>query len=312
MKAKPNYTDLLSQFQKGDLRALGKLISLAENLDPAVYEVLEKTFKPSKQSKVFGVTGVPGAGKSSLLSGFIRCIREQNQKVAVVAVDPVSPFSGGSILGDRIRLTSHFNDPEVYIRSLSTRGRLGGISLATEQAVHLLMAFGFDWILVETVGVGQSEVDIRNIADLTTVVLVPEWGDSIQALKSGIIEIGDLFIVNKADREGAQKIVSELENTLQLSGRSDIKVLPTTALEPLQVAEVFKAIQDLFEEKTSFIEGKRKNRTLGTAREVIKLYLDQELETWITGEQSLQQNPNPYLSIQSFLKKYPAGSLFKK
>ncbi len=312
MKTKPNYTELLTRFQNGDLRALGRLISLAENQDPAVYQVLEKIYSPSKKTKVFGLTGVPGAGKSSLISGFIKQIREEKLKVAVIAVDPVSPFSGGSILGDRIRLSAHFNDPDVYIRSLSTRGRLGGISLATEQAVHLAMAFGFDWVLVETVGVGQSEVDIRNIADLTSVVLVPEWGDSIQALKSGIIEIGDLFIVNKSDREGADKIVMELENTLHMAGKTDVKVKPTSALDDTKVCEVYNEIKTLFAAKASYIEQKRKLRSFGTAKDVIQLYLLKELENWLSDNHSLETHTNPYETIQSFQKKYPPGSLLKK
>lgn len=312
MKAKPNYSELVERFEKKDLRALGKLISLAENLDPAVYACLEKVFNPSAKAHVFGLTGVPGAGKSSLVSGFIDCIRKEKKKVAVVAVDPVSPFTGGSVLGDRIRLSQHFNDPDVYIRSLSTRGRLGGISLATEQAVHLLMAFGFDWILVETVGVGQSEVDIRKLADLTSVVLVPEWGDSIQALKSGILEIGDFFIVNKADREGAERIVSEIENALQLAGKADIKVKSTSALSADKVAEVYGEIKKLFSEKASAIAEKRKERQVGAAIDVIELYLLRELENWVSETQSSEKHRNPYQTIQGFLKKYPSGSLFQK
>lgn len=312
MKNKPNYSELLESFKKGDLRALGRLISLAENQDPAVYQVLEKIYSPKKSAKIFGLTGVPGAGKSSLISGFINQIRQEKLKVAVIAVDPVSPFSGGSILGDRIRLASHFNDPDVFIRSLSTRGRLGGISLATEQAVHLAVAFGFDWILVETVGVGQSEVDIRNIADLTAVVLVPEWGDSIQALKSGIIEIGDLFIVNKSDREGADKIVMELENTLHLAGKIDVKVKATSALDNAKVLEVYQEIKNLFEVKATKTQEKRIRRAFGTAKDVIQLYLLKELEAWLSENHNLDEKSNPYTTIQEFQKKHPPGSLFKK
>ena len=162
----------LAAFRKKEVRALSRFISRAEDRDPTLYPVLAELFSETGKANVIGITGPPGAGKSSLVNAFVKFAREEKKSVAVIAVDPVSPFTGGALLGDRIRLLDHFNDPNVYIRSLSTRGKLGGLSLATREVVHLADAYGFDYVLIETVGVGQSEVDIRNLADLTLVVQI--------------------------------------------------------------------------------------------------------------------------------------------
>lgn len=205
--------DILESFNNREIRALSRLISKAENRETeSLYEILASLYTKLGRAKRVGFTGPPGAGKSSLISRLIQIARNKKETAAVVAVDPVSPFTGGALLGDRIRLSDHYNDPGVYIRSLSTRGKLGGLSLATREVTHLLDAFGFDRIFIETVGVGQSEVEVRKMVPLTVVVLVPESGDAIQTLKAGILEVGNLFVVNKSDRGGADKVGHRTEN----------------------------------------------------------------------------------------------------
>lgn len=300
---------LIEKFKKGDLRALSRLISLCENKDPNALEPLSKLFIKSGHAKIYGITGPPGAGKSSLLNHFIHKLREEKKRVAVIAVDPTSPFTGGSLLGDRIRLSEHFNDPDVYIRSLSTRGKLGGLSLATQEAVALLDAFGFDVILIETVGVGQSEVDIKNIAQVTLVVLVPESGDAVQALKAGILEIGDVFVVNKAEREGSEKVVRELKQILELSHKDPSFVLSSTALDSFSAKKVFIELEKIWEKNKKHILTKRKNTKLEITRSWVEDHLAREVIHWI--KKNEKKIKNPYEWILKFQKKYPKGKLLR-
>jgi LAO/AO transport system kinase len=209
-------TDLLQRFHSGDRRALARAITWAENATPEAGELIRATFPHTGRAHVIGITGPPGAGKSTLVDRLATRFRQLGQTVAIVAVDPTSPFSGGAILGDRIRMQRTLSDPGVFMRSLASRGHLGGVSVATGDVVGLLDAFGFDVILVETVGAGQSEVEIMQLAHTTCVVLIPGMGDDIQAIKAGILEIGDVFAVNKADREGADRTVMEIEMMLDL------------------------------------------------------------------------------------------------
>jgi len=292
-----------------ELRRLSRLISLAENQDPSVPEELAGVFGKIGRAKVVGITGPPGAGKSSLTSGLIRNLRKKGLKVAVVAVDPVSPFTGGALLGDRIRLVDHFNDPDVFIRSLSTRGKLGGLSLATRQVVHLLDAFGFDFVLIETVGVGQSEVDIRKIADVTAVVLVPEWGDAIQTLKAGLLEIGDVFVVNKADREGADKLATELKNMLHFSKRDDISVLLTSTLQPDTVEKFEAALHDFLDKHKATVEKRRKESARDTVVELLDTHFQSQLRAWVESQSQAKGIQNPYEFVKSFLQKNPLGKI---
>lgn len=298
----------VEDFKKGDLRTLARLITLCEDGDKTVLDSLSEIFNLTGHAKVIGITGPPGAGKSTLINTFVRLIRKKQQKVAVLAVDPVSPFSGGALLGDRIRLTDHFNDPQVFIRSVSTRGKLGGLSLATRQGITLLDKFGFDVIIVETVGVGQSEVDVRKIADVTLVALVPEWGDSIQALKAGILEIADIFVVNKSDREGADRIETELKNILHIAGRDETPVLKTSFNDLSTVEKLFEAVENYLIQKAKVIEKKRSDIAGETALELLENWVMQEAKTWLRS--SAQKNPNPYEIVKQFRKKFPEGTLF--
>lgn len=208
--------ELWRRFQEGDPRALARALTLVESGHPAGRELLKRV-RGKGRAKVVGVTGSPGAGKSTLTDRLILGARKRGERVAVLAVDPSSPFSGGAILGDRIRMMRHHQDPGVYIRSMASRGALGGLAGATVAALSLLEAFGFDRIFVETVGVGQSEVDIARVADTTLLVLTPAAGDAVQAFKAGVMEIADVFAVNKFDLPGGERIVQELKSALELS-----------------------------------------------------------------------------------------------
>ncbi len=202
----------------GEARAVARAISVVENQRPEARELLAALFPHAGGALVVGVTGPPGAGKSSLVDRMTARLRAAGRTVGIVAVDPTSPFSGGAILGDRIRMQSHATDPGVFIRSMATRGHLGGLAATTGQVLTVLAASGKDVILVETVGVGQDEVEIVGTADVSLVVLVPGLGDEVQALKAGIMEIADVFVVNKADREGVERVVAEIRSMLMMAG----------------------------------------------------------------------------------------------
>jgi GTPase len=210
---------LVGRAREGDARAVGRLISLVENghRQPELAALLAPY---SGTAEVVGLTGAPGVGKSTTTAELVRALREQDRRVGVIAVDPSSPFTGGAILGDRIRMQQHATDPRVYIRSMSSRGHLGGLAAATPQAVRVLEGAGCEVILVETVGVGQAEVAVASLADTTVVVLAPGLGDAVQAAKAGILEIGDVFVVNKADRDGATATYHDIQGMIGLAERA--------------------------------------------------------------------------------------------
>jgi LAO/AO transport system kinase len=222
---------LAERFTAGDVRALARTISLVERSDPAAADVLARLRSVSgRQPRRLGLTGAPGAGKSSLVSALIGAARRAGRSVAVLAVDPSSPFSGGALLGDRLRMDDHLLDPHVFVRSMGARGRLGGLSPSAAEVAWLLGAFGFDEVIVETVGTGQSELDLPSLVDTTVVVLTPNSGDSIQLAKAGITEIADVFAVNKADLPGAKRLVRDLHMMLDLG--------PSRSWRPLVVDTV--------------------------------------------------------------------------
>ena len=206
--------DLLEKLIQGDVRSLARVITLVENRSVDGLELLRRLFPRTGQSRVIGITGSPGAGKSSLVDRLAALYRRRNKTLAIIAVDPNSPFTGGAVLGDRIRMNALATDPGVFIRSMATRGHLGGLATATADVVSVLDAASRDPILVETVGVGQDEIDIVKLADVSVVVLVPGMGDDIQALKAGLMEIGDIFVINKCDRPGVEKMERAIQSLL--------------------------------------------------------------------------------------------------
>ena len=206
-----DHTELLSQVRNGDRQALAKAITVIENTGIA-FEI-----EDGSHAQVIGITGAPGVGKSTTVDALIKLLRERNFSVAVLAVDPSSPITGGALLGDRIRLTDHFTDSNVFIRSLATRGHLGGLSASTKAVLQLTQSAKFDFIIVETVGVGQSDVDVMRVVDTVVVVLAPGMGDGIQASKAGLLEIGDIYLVNKSDREGAAQTAQDISRSIEMS-----------------------------------------------------------------------------------------------
>ncbi|NNF01889.1 MAG: methylmalonyl Co-A mutase-associated GTPase MeaB [Bacteroidia bacterium] len=248
--------EILERYKTGDIRALSRMISLVENEIPG-WEKLIEELDLSGDPIITGITGPPGAGKSTLINALIDEIGSE-AKISILAVDPSSPFNRGSVLGDRLRMSEHFNDSNVYIRSLATRGALGGLSNKIYEVLDVLRGAGFDYILIETVGVGQSEVEIASMANTTVLVLVPESGDEVQTLKSGIMEIADIIVVNKSDREGADKMIGSVTTSLhdKAPTKWTVPVLKTTASLKKGIPELLKHIKEHKEHKTSDVKVK--------------------------------------------------------
>jgi LAO/AO transport system kinase len=242
--------DLIRGAQSGDRVALARAISRVENEAEGSVAILDACFEKSGAALRLGITGPPGAGKSTLVTRLARAYRERGETVGIVAVDPTSPFSGGALLGDRVRMGELAGDDGVFIRSMATRGSMGGLAVHTAQVCDVLDAAGFSRILIETVGVGQSELEVAQTADSTAVVLVPESGDTVQAMKAGLMEIGDVFVINKADREGAERAAFAIRSALELRANDrgwDAPVLLTTASQGTGVEEVLEAFERHFE-----------------------------------------------------------------
>ena len=245
MSSSNNNTSLVERIATGDTRAVARAISKVEDVSKDAAELMKKIFPLTGRGLVIGITGAPGAGKSSLVDKLALHYRRQGERVGIVAVDPSSPFSGGAILGDRIRMQTLGLDSGVFIRSMATRGNLGGLARSTVGAVSILDAAGYGKIIIETVGVGQDEVEVVKAADISVVVLVPGMGDDIQAIKAGIMEIGDIFVINKADREGVLTTEKELEALLSLAARDDSwepLIIKTVATESKGIQELAAAI----------------------------------------------------------------------
>jgi LAO/AO transport system kinase len=269
--APPTPATLVSAVAAGDRRALARLISILEDRREGYDAILPIAFAAAVPSHRIGMTGAPGSGKSTLTDGLIRLARSGGDEIAVLAVDPTSPFSGGAVLGDRVRMQDHILDQGVYIRSMATRGHLGGLSAAAPKALLALEAAHFPWVVVETVGVGQDEVEIAAAADTVIVVVTSGWGDGIQAAKAGILEIGDVFVVNKADRPGAQDAAAELRAMLALGQATgwDPPIIQTVGTTGAGVDEVWSSIaahrEHLGSEGLEADRGRRRRAELETA-----------------------------------------------
>jgi len=264
---------------KGDPRSIGRLISLVEADTPSAKEIMKQIYPRTGKAKVIGITGSPGAGKSTFVDRLIEQFKADNMKVGVIAIDPSSPFTGGAILGDRLRMQSHALDEGVFIRSMGSRGHLGGVSRSTHEAALILDACGFDVVLIETVGVGQSEVDIIKIADTVVLVLVPGMGDDVQIMKAGIMEIADTFVVNKADKEGADKVAADVQVMLKMLKEKEWvpPVILVSSQNNTGVEEVKNTLNDHWNYLHTSSEGKKRRF----------IQLEMEVEAILRGEISL-------------------------
>ena len=292
----------------GDLRALARAATAVENRRPEAYELLKALFPHTGKATVLGLTGSPGAGKSTLADRLVHELRAEGKRIGVVAVDPTSPYTGGAILGDRIRMLAHHADPDVFIRSMATRGWLGGLAAATTDMTLLLDAAGKEFILIETVGVGQDEVEIARLADVTVVVLVPGMGDDVQAIKAGIMEIADVFVINKSDTPGADRLRREIKNIQSLSTRADGWVPPVVeavATDNQGIAEVLTAVR-------SFLEhGGAKNRAVANwnmrLREMLRERMLERFSDVNFEEAAAEvaaRRQDPYTIIDGWLKQF--------
>jgi len=308
--------DLVQKILQGDARSAARLMTMIENGSPEAVSALKSLYPHTGRAYVVGVTGPPGSGKSTLTDRITEELRRRDKTVGIVAVDPTSPFTGGAILADRIRMQRHSLDPGVFIRSMATRGHLGGLARATNDVVDVLDAAGKDYILIETVGVGQDEVEVVRAAHTSVVVAVPGMGDEIQAIKAGVMEIGDLFVVNKADRESADKTVMEIEMMLHLGKATEgwqPKVLKTVAVRSEGVGELTEAIL----EHQAFLqvdEGRRqkwKERSQWVFRELLQERVTARVIEKVAGNGTLDRlieriaarETDPYSAVEEVLKK---------
>ncbi len=273
-----NVTEQVTQLVGGNQLALARLLTLVEAEDPATGKVMAAVQAHLGKAHMVGITGPSGAGKSTMVDRLAAIARSQGRTVGIVAVDPTSPFTGGALLGDRIRMQQHYLDPGVFIRSMATRGSLGGLSRAAFNAVKLLDAAGKDLVLLETVGVGQTELDIMGAVDTVVVILVPEAGDFVQTMKAGLMEIADIFVVNKADREGARQVVGELEAMVAMSPKVSWWQIPVLATQAHQDVGVDKVAEAVEAHKRALIESGEMERRRRTRRkrEFLRI-LEQEL-----------------------------------
>jgi LAO/AO transport system kinase len=310
--------ELVERTLAGDRRAIARAISMVEDGDERLAELSAGLFPRTGGAYTVGLTGAPGVGKSTLAGELVRAARARGLRAAVLAIDPTSPFTGGALLGDRVRMQEHATDPGVFIRSMATRGHLGGMALATPEAVRILEAAGMDLVIVETVGVGQAEVDVAAATDTTIVVVSPGWGDAIQVAKAGILEIADVFVVNKADREGADAAVRDLEQMLRLGPELPWRppVVKTAAATGEGVAELW----DRIAEHRAYLEASgelERGRRLRLVREVeslaveslrarVRALLDADAELV---DDVLERRTDPYRAAARVLERLAGGGM---
>lgn len=308
--------NIISQILSSSKRAVARGITLVENESESSSFLLKSIFKNTGKGYIIGITGPPGAGKSTITNGLTKLLREKNYKVGIIAVDPSSPFTGGALLGDRIRMQEIGTDKDVFIRSMATRGSLGGLSRKAKEACEVLDASGKDFIIIETVGVGQSELDIAQTADTTIVVLVPESGDAVQTMKAGLMEIGDIFVINKSDREGADALAVALKTMLHLKMKEtddwDVKVVKTIGLQNKGTDILYNEIirHKAYLEKNGKLHEKRKENLIQQINELVneklenKFWTDKrkkELEENL--EKIINRESNPYDFVEELFKE---------
>ena len=310
----PDVADLLEAARAGQRRALARIMSFVERGGAGARDLGALTFAQSGQAYTVGITGAPGAGKSTLNSAVVGVARERGERLAVLAIDPSSPFSGGAILGDRVRMSDHTFDEGVYIRSMATRGHLGGLTLATPLAVRVLDALGWPWVVIETVGVGQVETEIVGAADTTVVVVNPGWGDSVQANKAGLMEIADIFVVNKADRPGASETCRDIRQMLDLSapGDWDPPILTSVGTTGEGASELWDAICAHREHCTASgeLDSRRAARVDTELDEILRTRIAERVATLTDGpkaqrlrEQLARRELDPYAAADTFLSE---------
>ncbi|MDF1545765.1 MAG: methylmalonyl Co-A mutase-associated GTPase MeaB [bacterium] len=286
---------VLEKFRQGDTRALSRIISFVENREEGYRKLLGRLYADIGGALRIGVTGPPGAGKSTLVSCLIRKFREEGKRVAVVAVDPTSPFSGGALLGDRVRLQDFPDDGNVFFRSMATRGASGGLAASTDNVALLLDAFGFDIVLIETVGVGQVELDVIDTCDTVLVVLVPESGDAVQAMKAGLMEIADVMVVNKSDRPGADNLADDLKYALHLQKRDEnaweVPIMRTQAANNIGIDELFEAVNghSRFAKENGYFDAHRKEQIRKKLFNILRHRFQRELIETLSGREEVER-----------------------
>ncbi len=307
---------LVEEMKEGSVRALSRLITGVENREPGWMEAMKLIFKDTGRSRIIGITGSPGAGKSVLTDQITYQFAEQGLSVGIIAIDPSSPFSGGALLGDRIRMKMSGDLGSVFIRSMATRGALGGLSQATRDVTKILDAFGKDIIIVETVGVGQDEIDVVKTTDLVVVVCVPGQGDAIQAIKAGVMEIADIFVVNKADREGADQVAIDIQGMLSMSASDEMPHIPIIKT----VATQGEGIQDLTDNISKILESRERktSREIEHLKEEILVLMEREIASSVRSrwekngdfdalvQKVLDRQSDPYSVVQEMIQPIQA------
>jgi LAO/AO transport system kinase len=306
--------NIVQRILKGEKRSIARLITLIEEQSTEATDILKQIYRFTGNAVTIGITGPPGAGKSSIVNQLAKKFRDKNKKVGIIAIDPTSPFTGGAILGDRIRMQDLTLDEDIYIRSMGSRGALGGLSRASYDAVKVLDAAGMDYIIIETVGVGQSEVDIIKLADIVALVLIPGMGDEVQAIKAGVMEIGDIFVVNKSDRDGSDRLVTEIEMNLELNPNKNVfkpPIIKTVAVTGEGIGELDETINQVYKQlmDNGMLFNKRKERIEQELHELIReIHLKKiitafsaKIETFT--DKILKKEIDPYSAAKAILEK---------